>query len=64
MGIIHFFIVACFIGLIVYLIQTYAPIPAPFKTVILWAGVIVIVLILLQALGIFPGWDYPIPRLR
>ena len=50
-----------FIGLIVTLAQ-YAPfIPDPIKTVILWAGVVIVVLIFLRALGLF-GRDIAIPR--
>ena len=63
MGIIEFIIIACIIGFIVYLVQQYAPIPPQFKTMILWAGVIVVLVILLRALGIF-GTDWQIPRVR
>lgn len=65
MGIIQFFIIALIVGVIIYLIQVFAPIPGAIKTVILWAGVIFLVLILLSALGILGlGHDYQIPRLR
>ena len=63
MGIIEFIIIACIIGFIVWLVQTYAPIPPVFKQIVLWAGVLVVVMILLNALGII-GRDWQIPRLR
>lgn len=62
MGIIHFFFLVLMIGLFVYAINTYAPIPQQFKTLILWAGIVVCLLILASALGLM-GWDTPIPRL-
>jgi len=64
LGIFEFILIACVIGFVVWLVQTYAPIPPVFKTVVLWAGIIVIVLILLKALGIFPSGDYQIPRIK
>jgi len=63
MGIIEFIVIALILGVIVWLIQTYAPIPAQFKTIILWAAIIVLLLILLNALGVI-GRDWQIPRLR
>lgn len=63
MGIIEFILIALVVGLVVWLIQQYAPIPGRFKTIILWAGVVFILLILLNALGII-GRDWQIPRVR
>ena len=63
MGIIEFMLIALVIGFLVWLIQTYAPIPAQFKAIILWAGILVVVLILLNALGLI-GHDWMIPRVR
>jgi len=63
MGIIEFIVIALILGVIVWLIQTYAPIPGQFKTIILWAAIIVLIVILLNALGIV-GKDWQIPRLR
>ena len=62
MGIIQYFFLVLIIGLFVWAINTYAPIPEQFKKLILWAGIIVCLLILASALGLF-GWDTPIPRL-
>jgi hypothetical protein len=63
MGILQFFLIVLIIGFVVFLVQRYAPIPEEFKTIILWAGIIVCVLILLNALGIF-GHDWMIPKIR
>lgn len=62
MGIIQFFFICLVIGLFVWAIHAYTPIPQQFKQLILWAGIIVCVLILASALGLF-GWDTPIPRI-
>lgn len=64
MGIIQFIIIALVLGIIVWLINTYAPIPQQIKTIILVAVVIVLLLILLQAMGIFSGADVQIPKIR
>ena len=60
-GFLEFVLYALFIGIVITLAQ-YAPfIPQQIKTVILWAGVVIIVLIFLQAIGLFSR-DIPIPR--
>lgn len=63
MGILQFILIAVVVGVVVFLVNTYLPIPAPIKKIILWAAVIVLVLILCAALGLF-GHDIAIPRLR
>lgn len=62
MGIIEYFVLVLVIGLVVWAIHAYTPIPGQFKTLILWAGIIVCVLVLASALGLF-GWDTQIPRI-
>ena len=64
MGIIEFIVIAIVLGLVVYLVNTFLPIPPQIKTVILVAVIIVLVLLLLRAMGIFGGADYQIPRVR
>jgi predicted membrane channel-forming protein YqfA (hemolysin III family) len=49
------------LGLVVWLITTYIPMPAPFKTIIFIVAGICVVLYLMTAFGIV---DLPIPRLR
>lgn len=61
MGIVEYIIICLFVGLVVYAVQRWAPIPDQIKSLILWAAVIVLVLILLHALGLF-GRDIAIPH--
>lgn len=49
------------VGLIVYLILTYIPMPQPFKTIIL---VIVAVCLILWLMGVLGVADIPVPHLR
>lgn len=49
------------LGFLVYLITTYIPMPAPFKTIIYVVAAIVLLLYLMSAFGIA---DLPIPRVR
>jgi hypothetical protein len=64
MGIIEYLILCLGLGLVVYLINTYAPIPQQIKTIILVAVVIVLIIVFLRAMGIFGGADIQIPRVR
>lgn len=48
------------VGLVVWLIITYIPMPAPFKTVITVVAVLFVILWLIRVLGIA---DVPIPSL-
>ena len=63
MGLLEFFLICIVVGVIIWLIHTYVPLPAPIQTLILVAGVIVLVVILAKALGLF-GFDVQIPRIR
>jgi hypothetical protein len=56
--------ICCVVGIVVWLINAYLPIDASIKKVITIAAVVVLVLILLQAMGIFGGADVQIPRIR
>ena len=60
MGLVEFIFVAVILGLIVYFVNTYLPIPAPIKTIIMVVAVLVVLLILIRAVG----FDVPIPRYR
>jgi hypothetical protein len=64
MGILEFIVIAVVLGLVVWLVNTYLPIPPQIKTVILVAVVILLIVILLRAMGILGGVDYQIPRVR
>lgn len=63
MGIIEFMVIAVLIGLAIWAIHRFTPIPGQIKTIILWAGIIVIVVMLLSALGLL-GKDWSIPRVK
>ena len=64
MGILEFILICVVLGLVVWLVNTYLPLPPPIKTIILVAVIIVIIVILLNAMGLFGGADYRIPRVR
>lgn len=59
----QYFIICLIVGVAIWVIHAFTPIPAPIKKLILWAGVIVLILILCSALGLF-GHDIAIPKLR
>ena len=64
MGLLEFIILCLVVGLVVWLVNTYTPIPQQIKTLILVVAILVLVLVLLRAMGIFGAADIPIPRLR
>lgn len=49
------------VGLIVWLIITYIPMPQPFKTIIL---IIVAICLILWLMNVFGIGDIPVPHLR
>lgn len=63
MGLIQFLLLCLVVGLIVWAIWAFTPIPAQFKKLILWAAIIVLVIVLCNAMGIF-GHDVAIPKVR
>lgn len=60
MGILEFVVLATVLGVLVWLLTTYVPMPPPVRTIIIVAVCLVLVLILLRALV----GDVMIPRLR
>ncbi|TAK94616.1 hypothetical protein EPO05_06055 [Patescibacteria group bacterium] len=63
MDLISFIILCAIVGVLVWAITTYVPMPQPIKTLIIVSACLVLVLILLEALGIFNA-RIAIPRLR
>lgn len=63
MGIFYFILLCLAVALLVGLICKFAPIDQKFKTFIVWAALIILVLILCAALGLF-GHDIAIPKIR
>lgn len=51
MGLISFIILVAVVGLIVYLLTTFIPMPPAFKTVIYVIAIIVLIVFLMQAIG-------------
>jgi hypothetical protein len=58
---IQLILVLVVVGFLLYLVQTFIPMPAPMKTVITVVVVICLCLWLLQVFGVM---DVPVPRLR
>lgn len=58
---IHLLLFIALIGLIVYLITAFIPMPQPFKTVIYVIAALFLIYLLMGAFGIA---DVPVPRLR
>lgn len=63
MGIIEYIVIAVLLGVIVWAVWTFTPIPGQFKKLILWAAIIVLILLLAHALGLI-GKDISIPKIR
>lgn len=61
LGMIGLILTLAFVGLIVYLIITYIPMPAVFRTIILVIVAICLILFLMNAFGIV---DMPVPNIR
>jgi hypothetical protein len=59
-GLIEFIVVAAVIGLAVYLVTTYIPMPPPIRTIIIVVACLVLLLILVRGLV----GDVQMPRLR
>ena len=60
MSLITLIIVIAVIGLIVWLVTTYIPMPEPFKKIIIVVALIVVVLYCLSAFGILGDVSLPI----
>ena len=63
MDLIPFIVIAVILGLIVWAIYAYLPIPLIFKKIILFACVAVLVLMLLSAMGLL-NFHVAIPKVR
>ena len=61
MGLIGLILVLALVGLIVYLITTYIPMPPIFITIIYVITAVVLILLLMNVFGIS---DIPLPRAR
>jgi hypothetical protein len=52
------------LGVIVYLVYRYAPVPAGFKTLIYVVVMAIAVLIVLRAFGLMPDLDATVPKIH
>lgn len=59
MGLFEFILLVVVVGLLVYLVNTYAPIDVKFKQLILWVAILALVFILIRALGLL-SFDVPL----
>jgi hypothetical protein len=65
MSIIGLFLVLIVLGVIVWAVNTYLPLPPPFKTLILVVDVIVALIYVLNAFGVLAHFPYlSVPRVR
>ncbi len=65
MSLLGLFLAIILIGVIVWAITTFIPIPAQFKQLIMVVGIIVAVLMVLQAFGILPALqNVQVPQVR
>lgn len=62
MGLIAYILLCALVGVIVWAVVTYVPMPQPIKTLIVVVAVVVLILVLLRALGLFDAADVSIPR--
>jgi hypothetical protein len=60
---IQVLLVLCVIGVIVWLVTTYIPMPGWMKTTITVVAIVFTVLYLLQVFGLMP-MDVPVPRFQ
>jgi hypothetical protein len=64
MSIVALFVFICVIGVVCWLITTYVPMPEPFPKLIILAGVLIVILLLLQAFGLLGSLNAPVPHIR
>lgn len=64
MGLFEYFILCIVVGVVVYLINAFIPMDVNIKRLITIAAIVVLVLIFLNAMGLFGIRDPQIPRLR
>lgn len=62
-GLIGLVVTIIIAGLLVWLEETYLPLPAPFKLIIRVVVIVAIIVYVLAAFGLI-GYDVPLPNLR
>ncbi len=61
LGLVLFIVI---LGIVAWLINTYLPLPAPFKTIILVILIVVAVVVTLNAFGLLGSLNTAVPHLR
>lgn len=61
---IHLIIVLALIGFLMWLVNTYVPMPALYKTIFNWVVIALLVLWLLSVFGLLDGPDIPLHSFR
>ena len=61
---IELIVTIAILGLIVWAIVTFIPMPVGFKNVIYVVAIVCLVVFLLRAFGLWHGGDIPVPQLR
>ena len=64
MSLIGLLVLLIVIGLAVYFINTYIPLPAPFKQIILVVAVLVALILVLQAFGVLGSLNVRVPQIN
>lgn len=64
MNLIQIVVTLAIVGVLLWLVLTYIPMPAPFKTIITAVAVIAVVLWLLQVTGLLGYADIHLSRVR
>lgn len=61
---IELVITIAIVGLIVWAVTTFIPMPAGFKTAIYVVALVCVIVYLLRSFGLWSGGDVPVPQLR
>lgn len=64
MSILGLLVLIIIVDLVLWLANTYIPMAQPVRTILNVVVVLVLVLVILQAFGVLPFFDRPVPRLR
>jgi len=59
LGLVEFIVLVLIVGVLVYLVNTYAPIDDKFKTLITWAAILVLIVLFIRGLGLL-SFDVPL----
>lgn len=52
------------LGVVCWLVTTYIPMAEPFPRLIIFAGVVIAILLIAHAFGLFDALSTPVPKIR